>query len=105
MHRNLRSFLELLRREGDLVEVAAEVKTGRSERRLFLRLAHLALALGLDRRGLFDADGDLALGELGGVGDERVGGAAQVGEQEGEAGDLQPLVDVDRIRPVDVASG
>ena len=25
MHRNLRSFLELLRREGDLVEVGAEV--------------------------------------------------------------------------------
>ena len=33
------------------------------------------------------------------------GRALQVGEQEGEAGDLQALVDVERVGPVDVAEG
>src|SRR5215208_5746209 len=46
----------------------------RERRRRVVGVADLALALGLGRRRLFDADGDLALGELGGVGDERVGG-------------------------------
>ena len=32
-----------------------------------------------------------------------LGRAAQIGEQEGQAGDLQPLIDVERIGPVEVA--
>ena len=34
-----------------------------------------------------------------------LGRALEVGEQEGEAGDLQPLVDVERVGAVDVAEG
>ena len=34
-----------------------------------------------------------------------LGRAAQVGEEEGQAGDLQPLVDVERVGAVDVAEG
>ena len=45
------------------------------------------------------------------VGDEiadplvELGRALEVGEQEGEAGDLQPLIDVERVGAVDVAEG
>ena len=34
-----------------------------------------------------------------------LGRALQVGEQEGEAGDLQALVDVERVGAIDVAEG
>ena len=32
-----------------------------------------------------------------------LGGSAQIGEQEGQAGDLQSLVDIERVGPIDVA--
>ena len=33
----------------------------------------------------------------------KIGRALEIGEQKGEAGDLEPLIDVERIGPVDVA--
>ncbi len=34
-----------------------------------------------------------------------LGRAAQIGEEEGEAGDLQPLIHVERVGAIDVAKG